>query len=276
MELKKLMLATKCSDVSKLSYPVLASPKLDGVRCALHPDHGPITRNFKPIANDYIREKLQWSSNLCLDGEIVTFTDGKMDDFNTVSGNVRRKSGKPDFRLLVFDCFQYPDDHFDIRLASARDAVAADTTGTLEMVPHEEISLSPVLERYESLMVQTGYEGVMVRHPRGPYKQGRSTEREGYLLKIKRFEDDEATIVGSIEEVSKDNVPKGRLGALIVYHPTFGEFQVGSGFTADQRQAFWHNKEDLIASVITFTYQPSGMGQKPRFPTFKGFRQVGT
>jgi len=35
----------------------------------------------------------------------------------------------------------------------------------------------------------------MLRHPQSPYKQGRSTPKEAYLLKVKRFSDGEAVIV---------------------------------------------------------------------------------
>ena len=45
----------------------------------------------------------------------------------------------------------------------------------------------------------------MVRTPDSPYKCGRSTEREAWLLKIKRFEDAEAVVLGTYEGMSNMN-----------------------------------------------------------------------
>ena len=48
---------------------------------------------------------------------------------------------------------------------------------------------------YEKRILEDGFEGVMLRSPLGKYKMGRSTLKEGILLKLKRFEDAEATVV---------------------------------------------------------------------------------
>ena len=44
--------------------------------------------------------------------------------------------------------------------------------------------------------------GAAWRTPDSPYKCGRSTENEGFLLKIKRFEDSEAVVLDCIEGMS--------------------------------------------------------------------------
>jgi hypothetical protein len=49
------------------------------------------------------------------------------------------------------------------------------------------------------------YEAVMIRTPDLQYKCGRSTEREGWLLKIKRFEDDESVVLETYEGLSNLN-----------------------------------------------------------------------
>ena len=131
----------------------------------------------------------------------------------------------------------------------------------------------------------------MIRDPNGKYKHGRSTTKEGGLLKIKRFEDDEAVVIGveelmtNLNEQELDNlghkvrsskkeglVPAGKLGALIVKHKTFGEFKIGSGFTEDARVKLWRERDELKGRLAKFKYQPSGVKDKPRFPVFLGFR----
>ena len=68
-----------------------------------------------------------------------------------------------------------------------------------------EIRDAAQLAAYEEKCLAEGYEGVMIRTPDSPYKCGRSTEREGWLLKIKRFEDDEAVVLETYEGLSNLN-----------------------------------------------------------------------
>jgi len=51
----KPMLAGKCEQPSALRFPVLATPKLDGIRC-LKINGRAVSRSFKPISNTFIRE----------------------------------------------------------------------------------------------------------------------------------------------------------------------------------------------------------------------------
>ena len=108
-------------------------------------------------------------------------------------------------------------------------------------------------------MLSKGAEGVMVRTPDGPYKEGRATERSGWLVKVKRFVDSEAEVLGSFEEMHNENekeenelgrskrsskaeglVPSGRLGGFDVRDLKTGvEFSVGSGFTAEMKEEYW-------------------------------------
>jgi hypothetical protein len=48
----------------------------------------------------------------------------------------------------------------------------------------------------------------MLRDPNGPYKFGRSTRKEGYLLKLKRFCDSEAEVIGVVELMHNGNEAK--------------------------------------------------------------------
>lgn len=68
-----------------------------------------------------------------------------------------------------------------------------------------EIGSAAELAAYKEKCLSEGYEGVMVRDPAGPYKCGRSTVREGWLLKIKRFEDGEAEVLETYEGMSNYN-----------------------------------------------------------------------
>ena len=56
-------------DLTKLEFPLLASYKLDGIRCLLLDDV--VSRTNKTIPNDYIRSKLLPYLELKLDGELI-------------------------------------------------------------------------------------------------------------------------------------------------------------------------------------------------------------
>jgi len=126
----------------------------------------------------------------------------------------------------------------------------------------------------------------------GLYKMGgRSTAREQWLLKLKRFEDSEAVVIRVDEEMKNTNekdasgkrtshkagkVGKGVMGSLQVRASKASpgvlkgtEFGVGSGFTAADRAEEWK-----IGDRIKFRYFPIGIKDKPIWPTFEG-RVVG-
>lgn len=276
----KPMLAVNAPSLDKIVFPVLASPKLDGVRCLVI-DGKPTTRNGKPISNDFIRGTLSdLSIYNWLDGELVTLDkDDKIKGFNECSGDIRRSSGSPKFEFLVFDSINPTviGRTFQERLDFVKGQIGF--SGYAKLIPHIVCNTIAELEEFEQYCVEHGYEGVMIRQPHGPYKHGRSTAKEQYLLKVKRFDDHEMEVTGYEPLVRKDgSVDHTRAGKLIGYTSKFGEVKVGSGFTDEQRRHIVSHKHTWVGESVTFKYQPSGMAEdgKPRFPVFKGIRQEGT
>jgi len=101
----------------------------------------------------------------------------------------------------------------------------------------------------------------MLRQPNSRYAAGRSLT----LLKVKRFLDSEARVVG--HEGGKGR-HKGRLGALLVELPDGTHFAVGTGFTDAERE-----HPPAIGSHITFRFKELSDAEVPRFPTYVGIRQ---
>ena len=98
--------------------------------------------------------------------------------------------------------------------AGCRNSSALPEFAHVEKILPVEIRDAAQLAAYEEECLAEGYEGVMIRTPDSPYKCGRSTEREGWLLKIKRFEDAEAVVLDTYEGMSNQNeAAAGRLRA---------------------------------------------------------------
>lgn len=286
----KPLLAVKVTNFEALQYPLLVSPKYDGFRCLIT-FAGPQTRSLKPIANHYVRGKLAEIPFITgLDGEILTYTNGKMDDFNTVQSKLTTRAGMPDFTFWVFDDFTHPKDQFDFRRKMAENKILTADHIKLRSVTQVLVHNMEELMYWENVWVKEGYEGLMIRDPGGIYKFGRSTENEAILLKVKRFEDDEGEIIGGYERMKNENeamtnalgytersshkenmVPAGDLGGFTVKWRGV-EFDLGTGFSAGQRISFYHDIDEIIGKQVTFAFQGVGPNGKPRFPSFRGFR----
>ncbi len=280
------------ADLDKLKFPLLASPKLDGIRCIIHPDLGPVTRNLKPIANVALRERLA-QLPAWLDGELVCGDPTAKDCMQrTTSAVMSSANDSSEVTYFVFDSVS--NNEFEIRYDGVGHALAGNPGATV--LTHERLNDMQDLSAYEERCVETGYEGTMLRDPDGKYKFGRSTVREGILLKVKRFSDMEGAVTGFVErmhngnEATKDNlgrtkrstakankVGRGDLGALILSIEGWpsATVEVGTGFTDEQRQRYWEDRDNWLGMTCTFKYQAAGSKDAPRFPVFKCWREDG-
>ena len=281
----------KGESLAGLRFPVIASPKIDGIRCLVI-DEVPHSRSLKPIQNGHVSRLMANSLLNCLDGELLI---GDGSDFQAVTSGIMRREGTPDFTFHAFDCFADPLDPYEKRLGALHGAIKAAqrVLPFVKLVKTQFIRDLMELEDFSAQCLAEGYEGAMVRDPIGPYKFGRATFKEGLLTKVKPFEDDEAEVIGFEEQMENTNektinelgrskrsshqagkVPKGTLGALILRHPTFGEFNVGTGFDDAFRRKVWDNRPAYLGQLAKFRYQAIGTKDKPRIPVFKGFRHA--
>lgn len=294
------MLAAKVEDISKLEYALLATPKIDGIRCVMREKHivelfgnvqvEAISRTLTPIPNRYIQEKLAEYNLTGLDGELITWTAGKMDSYNDVQSKVMSRDGKPEFTYHVFDLV-LPLPYWD-RMATFKDSKDykwPDDCHLKKVLPRL-IEDEANLLAYEAACLEMGFEGVMLRNIDGPYKFGRSTWKQGWLLKLKRFEDSEATIIGFEELMRNENeattnalgltersshqanlVHGNTLGALIVEKDGL-VFNIGTGFDDLMRKQIWLRQAEYHGKTVKYKHQPHGAKEKPRCPVFLGFR----
>ena len=297
----KPMLASEAPPFEKLQFPLYASPKLDGIRAFVHPELGLVSRNLKPIPNADIRA--QFGPALAgLDGELIAGDPAASDCFRRTSSIVmseRHKDWKT-VRFYVFDTLGLgPNEPFSSRIAHAtRTCHSLFTWEGLQVIPvfHTQIDKADELREYEENALKFGHEGVMLRAVDGPYKFGRSTVREGWLMKLKRFDDCEAEVLAVYEQMRNENeahldelgrtkrsshlagkVGKGTAGGLRVraINGRFKgvEFDVGSGFDDAIRQELWDKRDQLAGRsppLVKVKYFPHGSKDSPRFPVYLG------
>lgn len=276
------------AELDKLTYPLMASPKLDGVRCCIR-DGLALSRTLKQIPNCFVRQTLNHSYLDGLDGELIVGNPTSKTCYRDTVSGVMSHEGMPEFTYYVFDLTDY-DRSFQERYAELGRRI----TGVvrIERLPHAIIIDDRDLAEYEARMVAQGYEGIILRDMHAPYKFGRSTVNEGYMLKVKRFSDGEAEIIGFEEEMFNGNeattnelgrtkrsshaagkVGKGTLGAFLVRDATTGvEFSVGTGLTAEERALCWRDRHTLIGELVKYKSFEVGVKDKPRHPVFLGFR----
>jgi DNA ligase-1 len=281
----KPMLAALCEDITKLHYPVIASPKLDGIR-ALVLNGQLVSRTLKPIPNRHV-QKLFSSLPEGTDSELI-MGPANQDPYRRTVSAVMSEDGEPDVHDFVFDNF-YAKGGFKNRFAYVKQLRGYPN---VDVVLHEEIENSDQLIVFEDKAVEMGFEGVMIRDPNGPYKFGRSTAKEGYLLKLKRYRDSDAKILGTYElmhngneattnalgrtERSSHQENKTGLNALGGFElrdiHSGVEFRCGTGLTQNDRETLWDTREELIGKIIKYKFFPTGSKDRPRHPVFLGFR----
>jgi DNA ligase-1 len=280
-----------------LKYPLMVSPKLDGIRAVMRKDICS-SRTNKELPNINLGE---FAFNLRgLDGEFIAGEVTDHDVYNRTQ-SVIMSINKPtdDITYYVFDVAdpEFANTPFKTRIQIAeRDVRAANLKHPglkVEFVEHSLVETYEELIAYEEEMLEKGFEGIMLRDPEGVYKHGRSTMLQGHLIKLKRFQDDEAEVIGFIEQQTNNNpifvnevggssrstkkdglTPAGTLGKLIVsYNDMDLEVSCGTLSHAD-RKVIWKNQDAFLGQHITFRHFLHGAKDKPRFPRFVGWRNM--
>ncbi len=302
MTLFKPMLAAKQPPyMSKATYlthickhlPLVTQAKLDGIRCLIDSDGNPRSRTWKLIQNRHIRTKIkELALPFGFDGELLTLkSNNEHDNFNDCSSKVMSHEGEPRFIYWVFDWFRNDREVFTKRHESASRIINRCNTDCLALLYYNTVHTTEQLDY--AIEQAEGTEGIILRHPQGYYKQGRATLNQMWLTAYKFWQDTEGVVVGfeelqhNFNEESKDvygyierssggaSMMQGdTLGSLIVTSPHWDlAFNVGTGFSANNRQHIWNNKDKYMNKTIKFKYQATRTKkERPISPVFLGWR----
>jgi len=250
-------------------FPLIADPKLDGMRMTIAADLIPISRKGKEIVvADHIASELEWFfdhyPDIVLDGEL--YNHDYKDNFNDLMKIARRtKPSAEDIKLAhenlqfhVYDMFDKKDTEMS---ASERKLWLLNN---LPILPSIKLVPFHVVEDQEDLQIMIdkhldeGYEGTIVRHYTAPYINNRTK----YLLKIKEFITEEFPIIDILNGEGNMSDIAGRIIVDVE-----GK-EVGCGIRGDwkYRAELLQNKTDYLgedATVRFFEKTPDG---SLRFP----------
>lgn len=246
------MLAAELTDERQLRYPLLATPKIDGIRFLVVGGRA-VTRSLNPIPNDHIRGWIEANLPEGVDGEI-TVPGG----FGATSSAVTGKDGRPEFTVWLFD--QFSPDTYRVRIMKL--GRLADLQNRIRVLVPVEINNEAELWLFEDRCLAQGDEGVILRDPAGRYVCGRTKEEEGLMLKLKRHADDEAIVCGVAKDGGLNVEWKGKTFNLA--------WNSSLGLT---RADVWAMQRDIIGRIVRFRHQPNGAKRLPRFPVLTGFRE---
>jgi DNA ligase 1 len=286
----KPMLAATLKDLKDLQFPCLVQPKYDGLRNLTNKGVG-LSRKLKPIPNKHVQKMLSIidiPDGLTLDGELLCTT------FNETQSKIMSHDGEPEFTYWIFDSVydNLAITNFNDRYKALQSLNLEQKYPWIKIVPTYVVNSIEEFEQKEAEFIEQGYEGIIIRDGLSPYKFGRSTVNEGYLLKHKRFLDSEAEVLGWTPlYVNKEESEINELGYKFKHRrkgnltetEAIGSFQVRdiysgiefdvptSKMTKIEKEHYYTIADSLISKIINYKYQKVELN-KPRFPTFRGFR----
>ena len=273
----------------KIPYPCLVSPKYDGVR-GIVKDGIVFSRTGKPLPNYQVQE--QFGRLEHFDGELVLGNPTHPDVGRYSQSHVMSRDKVGDIIFYVFDYTDNISLPYSERLKNLYLTLKPSEILTPVLtVPQIEVNSQEMLLKMETNFLKMGFEGVMIRDPSAPYKNGRGTINEGIIIKLKRFKDSEGIIVDILEQFTNTNfLEEDELGYAkrstmkdgMVKANTTGKFVLSwngqnihvapGNFNHEERQEIWENRELYLGRYLKFRYFEYGIKDKPRFPRAIGFR----
>lgn len=249
-------------------------PKLDGDRCrAIFDEKGNVTLLSSEenviTSVPHINKELEASGllNIELDGELYVHGMSHEDIHSIVS---RKANLHNNYMLMEYHIFDIASHKGQGERLNLLDKILLNSgfnsvKGVETSIVESEDDIARALEFY----MENCYEGIILRDLYSPYKRSRSTS----IMKCKPTKSDTYKIVMAIEEEDIKGNPKNALGALVLTSDEGTHFNVGTGFTREQRETLWKSIMTIPGFLnnkyVEIKYQEitSARGV-PRFPVF--------
>lgn len=258
--------------------------KLNGARATLY-EGQLLARSGMPYKGmEHITDALSWLrvAGFVADGELTLKDKGDLSDneaFRVSTGILNSDNvNKTVICYTIFDMIPVKD--FDalkpqVTYRYRRDILnqfaerVADTDCAVNVLPvlYHGTDQSKIEELLEQ-MVREDKEGLMINTD-VPYRR---TRHKG-ILKVKKFYTMDLPIIRCEEGTGRLS---GTLGAFVLKYKE-NEVKVGSGFTDEQREQFWNNRDDMEGLLCEVKYKEISQDkvtglESLQFPVFVGIR----
>lgn len=274
---------------SKIIFPCIIQPKLDGLRCLAecsreHSGEGSLAiKLISACGNEFpfllhIKKSLKeilspiLNHQIILDGELMLnskFVGPQDNSFNLTTSICKRTVNRhPEEEKVCFNVFDVaiPSMEFSKRSELLETLIPFSDDECIRRIPGIVCNnLEEMYEHHRSFEGQ-GYEGLIARNLRGIYKFG---FRSYDVQKIKSFEDDEFLVVDYLAGEGSDE------GCIIfvcksnIDNTTFNVRMTG---TQEKRREMFQRGDAYIGKFVKVKYQGSVCGSVPRFPVALGIR----
>ncbi|WP_166261127.1 DNA ligase [Marinobacter salicampi] len=251
----KLLLAEVYEEGIELEH-YWVSEKLDGVRAYWNGEHFLSKRGHEYKAPDWFTERFPGT---VMDGELW-MGRGR---FAELSGVVRKQSPvDEEWREVRYMVFDLPASSlpFSGRVKQMRELSASSESSFLRIIEQRQGASHAELMTRLDQVTSSGGEGLMLHRGNSLYRAGRSSD----VLKVKRYEDSEAVVIGHTEGTGKY---EGMMGALVVELEGGRSFKIGTGFSDAERAA-----PPPIGAVISYKFYGLTSTGLPRFASFLRIR----
>jgi len=235
----------------------LMSEKLDGIR-AYWDGKNLISKNGNIInaPSWFIKDFPKFP----LDGELWT----KRNDFENIQSIVLDKNPSKQWNEITYNIFEVPFENpmqkgnFFKRLEKIQNWQEENNNQYIKIIKQIRCENKEHLDKYLNELVNKKAEGIIIKNPYLEYFTGRSSN----ILKVKKFHDMEAEVIGI-------NYNNKKFKSLVLKLENGITFNLGNGFTKKQRLN--HPK---IKDIVTFKYYSFTKYGKPKFASFLRVRKV--
>jgi len=249
----------------------VAQIKLDGYRCIIHIDGGDAYAYSSSMNNQSEKlpelDDIDWPDGEWIFDAEVMADDGK---YSSTSERMQRKgtSKMPHtmnfwvFDLLVADGKDMTREPFSTRMNVLIEKAPMNER-VIPVFAHDDID-----EAREDAL-DNGYEGVILKHKGHEFEFGK---RSKSWIKEKITTETVDLRVYGFQEGTGQNA--GKLGALKIRTEDGVQLgKVGTGFTDEQRERIWDNRDDWANAIVEVQFDADeGYQDGLRFPSFIGRR----